>query len=188
VKLPAFRPDTAIGLARIFGIPIAPTERSTGAAAVEISNLSTHKVVSTPTNVVGSVAKSSGLKGWTLEIGAGASPTSWKRIGSGDNEVTDAVLGSIDPKDYEPGVYTVRLSVDDGRGLSDSVVINIDRKVGPSGSATPKASPSPGANVTPQLPVLNTPVPTHSTENSQAGGNDTGDNGTGRSNGNGRDN
>lgn len=159
VKLPAFKPESAVALARVFKIPIAPTEKSSGQAAVAIANLSTNKVVSTTTNVVGTVAKSATLRGWKLEIGAGASPGEWKQIGAGTNPVTDAVLGSIDPKDYTSGVYTVRLTADDSAipGLSTSVVINLDAKGGgPGGPGTPV---KPGASVTPQVPVRNTPVP-----------------------------
>src|SRR5690606_9328902 len=83
VKLPELRPDLAIALARSRGIPVAPTERSTGQSAVSISSPTNGKTVSGKTQVAGSV-NITGLKGWTLEIGQGANPGSWTVIGSGD--------------------------------------------------------------------------------------------------------
>jgi membrane peptidoglycan carboxypeptidase len=154
VKLPTFEPGPAIALARARGIPIAPTEKSTGQSALSISNLQTGRTISTTFQVIGSVNVPN-LKNWILEIGETASPTEWKTIGTGTAGVNEAPLGTIEPKDLKDNtVYTVRLSTDDGRGLKTSVVINIKRSGGP-GTATPSPSgtPSPGPTGNPNFPT-----------------------------------
>ena len=154
VKLPTFEPGPAIALARARGIPIAPTEKSTGQSALSISNLQTGRTISTTFQVIGSVNVPN-LNNWTLEIGETASPTEWKTIGTGTAGVNEAPLGTIEPKDLKDNtVYTVRLSTDDGRGLKTSVVINIKRSGGP-GTATPSPSgtPSPGPTGNPNFPT-----------------------------------
>ena len=70
MKLPSYRPDVAVAFAPKFGIPIAPTEKSTGRAAVELSNISDGATITSTTTVTGSV-NTPGLKSWRLEIGAG---------------------------------------------------------------------------------------------------------------------
>jgi membrane peptidoglycan carboxypeptidase len=136
VKLPAFKPDLAIALARARNIPIAPTERSTGQSAVSISSPTNGKTVSGRTQVVGSVSIS-GLRGWTLEIGAGSNPSSWTGIGSG-SETTDGVLGEFNASQMPEGVYTIRLTADStsAGNLSTSVTVNVAKD-------QPDASPSP---------------------------------------------
>ncbi|MGB4862259.1 MAG: transglycosylase domain-containing protein, partial [Tepidiformaceae bacterium] len=87
VKLPSFKPDAAIELARARGIPIAPTEKSNGEAALSISNLQNGRTISTTFQVTGTV-NIPNVKNWTLEIGETANPTEWKTIGSGTSPVT----------------------------------------------------------------------------------------------------
>jgi len=161
VKLPGFKADLALILARARGIPIAPTERSTGQLAVAITNLQDGRTVATTLTVTGSV-NAPGLRNWTLEIGEGANPGEWKIIGAGNSNVSDGALGVIEPKDLKDNtVYTVRLSTNDGTGLRVSVVINVRKAPVPNnpfGSVTPTPSGTPGASefpqgtVTPQLP------------------------------------
>ncbi len=158
VKLPTFEPAPAIELAKERGIPIAPTERSTGQVALAISNLQTGRTISTTFQVVGSVNVPK-LKNWKLEIGETANPTEWKTIGSGAANVNEAPLGTIEPKDLKDNtVYTVRLSTDDGKGLKTSVVINVKKSGVPNnpfGTPTPTATGNPNfpvGTVTPQLP------------------------------------
>jgi membrane peptidoglycan carboxypeptidase len=124
VKLPSFKPDLAMELAKTRGIPIAPTQKSNGVVAVGISNLSNGKTINGPTDVIGSV-QPPGLKSWKLEIGSGASPSTWTTIGSGTSPVTNGALGRIETAALANGVYTVRLTTDDGKGLSTSVTINV---------------------------------------------------------------
>lgn len=158
MKLPTFEPAPAIELAKERGIPIAPTERSTGQIALAISNLQTGRTISTTFQVVGSVNVPK-LKNWKLEIGETANPTEWKTIGSGTANVNEAPLGTIEPKDLKDNtVYTVRLSTDDGKGLKTSVVINVKKSGVPNnpfGTPTPTATGNPNfpvGTVTPQLP------------------------------------
>jgi len=155
VKLPNLKPELAVELVKELkdkNIPIAPTEKSTGQAAVAIANLTNGKTVTGTTQVVGSVATSQ-LKTWKLEIGAGGNPTEWKAIGQGDNPVSNAILGVIDTKDLQNGVYTVRLTAEDAvlKSLLTSVTINVAK-----GPATPTPTSKPGSTPT---PFGSTPVP-----------------------------
>ncbi len=159
VKLPGFKADLAISLARAIGIPIAPTEKSTGSLAVELKNISNGKTITGDTQVVGSVQLPSN-RGWTLEIGAGASPTDWTKIGEGTSNV-DGVLGTIAIAGLEDGVYTVRLNA--AEGLSTQVTINIKKGApGPGGtpsgtSGTPTKVATPGTRTIPGATVTQTP-------------------------------
>jgi len=152
VKLPGFKADLAETLAKERSIPIAPKEVSTGQVALAISNLQNGRTISTITQVTGSVNPPS-LKNWKLEIGEGAAPTEWTTIGSGTAGVADGVLGVIDPRNLKDNsVYTVRLSTDDGKGLSTTVFINIRKGPQtpvpgtPSGSPTATRTPTPPGN------------------------------------------
>ena len=167
-KLPDLRPDLAAPLAKAFQgvkiIPIAPTDKSTGKAAVEITNLTNGKTIDKDTTVVGSVQLPS-LKSWRLEIGKGSNPTEWTELGKGTAQVSGGELGKIKVKDFEPGVYTVRLVAEGSSAgdLSTHVTINIAEEATP----TPMPSPSPTPTPTPEgTPTPETPtvVPT-ATEN-----------------------
>ena len=167
VKLPTFKPEPAIELAKEKGIPIAPTEKSNGQVALSITNLQNGRTISTTFQVTGTVNVPD-LKKWTLEIGESSKPSEWKTIGSGTTPLTkESPLGVIEPRDLKDNtVHTVRLTTDDGKGLKVSVVINI-RRTGvpnnPFGTPTPfngTPTPTPTGNpnfpvgtVTPQLPV-----------------------------------
>ena len=147
VKLPGFKADLAIELAKAKNIPIAPTEKSNGIPAIAITNLSNGKTVSGTTDVVGTVQPPS-LKNWKLEIGGGSNPSEWKTIGSGTSAVINATLGRIDIGALQDGVYTIRLSTDDGGGLTTSVTINIKKGSGPFGTVSPNPSPNPSPSPT----------------------------------------
>ncbi len=143
VKLPSLKPELAPELVKEMkdkNIPIAPTEKSTGQAAVSISNLTNGKTISGTTQVVGS-AQTSKLKSWKLEIGPGSNPSEWKQIGGGDNPVSNAIIGVIITEGLQNGVYTVRLTADDAllKTLMTSVTINV--KKGPA-TPTPTGQPS----------------------------------------------
>ncbi|MCK9517504.1 MAG: transglycosylase domain-containing protein, partial [Dehalococcoidia bacterium] len=162
VKLPAFKPDLAIALARARNIPVAPTDRSTGQTAVAISSPTNGKTVSGRTQVVGAISIP-GLRNWSLEIGAGANPSEWRSIGSG-SEVADGVLGEFNANDLEEGVYTIRLTADTTSvgELTTTVTINV-AKGKPDASPSPSpggGTPTPGdATVTPTPPGTQTPPP-----------------------------
>lgn len=151
VKLPGFKADLAEELAASRGIPIAPKDVSTGQIALAINNLTNGRTITNDTPVQGSVNPIR-LKNWKLEIGKSSSPEEWTVLGEGTQQLDNAVLGVIVVSEFEDGVYTVRLSTDDGKGLSVSVLINI--RAGQGGFPG-----FPGGSVTPQLPVSGTPVP-----------------------------
>ncbi len=149
VVLPGFKDDLAEKLAEDRGIPIAPKDVSTGQVALAITNLTNGRTITNDTPVQGSVNPIR-LKNWKLEIGQGSSPTEWTVLGEGTQQLDNAVLGIIQVAGREDGVYTVRLSTDDGKGLMVSVLINI--RAGPGGF--------PGFPVTPQNPVPGGQTPT----------------------------
>ncbi len=161
VKLPAFKTDLAIGHARSYGIPIAPTEKSTGQSPLQITNIANGKTITSTTNVAGSVSLPT-ARPWKLEIGKGASPSDWVTIGSGSGN-QDGQLGIIDINAVENGVYTVRLVVDDSTTpLSISVSINVRKSGGPTlpGQATPtpgNGNGNPAASPTRPPTLLPTP-------------------------------
>ena len=165
MKLPGFKADLAIALARERGIPIAPTEKSTGSLAVELKNISNGKTIGTDTPVVGSVQVPNS-KGWKLELGAGASPAEWKTIGEGTANI-DGVLGTISIVGLADGVYTVRLTALDALGLSTQVTINIKKGApGPGGAGTPGAQGTPRTPTKVPIPGA-TPTRTPTTESGQ---------------------
>ena len=58
---------------------------------------------------------------YTLEYGAGSSPSTWIAIGSAHTTpVTGGILGTWDTESLANGAYTVRLTVNDSRGLTAS--------------------------------------------------------------------
>lgn len=141
VKLPVLGRDLAIALAESRGIPIVPTERSTGQAAVSISSPTNGRTVSGKNSVVGAVT-AGGTRSWKLEMGAGSNPGNWTTIGSGSGP-TDGILGEFDATTLEPGVYTIRLTAEStsAGNLSTSVQVNVRGSTTP---GSPTASPSPG--------------------------------------------
>lgn len=162
VKLPTFKPELAIELARKFAgggkrIPIRPTQVSDGAPAVSITSPSNASTVRRDVDVVGSVG-SAGAGSWTLEFGSGSSPAGWSVIGEGSGGVSNSVLGRIEGvEDLEEGVYTIRLSVSDSSlgNLSTSVQVNIrpgpggDEDDDDNGTPGPTRTPRPGETVVP---------------------------------------
>jgi len=166
VKLPTLRPELAAPLARAFAgwklIPVAPTERSTGKAALEITNLTNGKTIDSDTTVVGSVQLQS-LKVWRLEIGKGSNPGEWKELGTGTAEVSGAALGEIKVAGFEPGVYTVRLVAEGNAAndLSTQVTINIAAPATPTPTPSPSPTPpTPSPSPSPTQTETPTPPPT----------------------------
>ncbi len=157
VKLPGFHPELAKEMVRAggFNIAIAPTEKSTGNAAVSISSPRNGQTIGANSPVLGTVHPSQ-LKTWKVEIGAGSNPAEWKAIGGGNNPVNEGTLGTIDIAGLADGVYTVRLSAEDGivKQLVTSVQFNI-KKGAPNTGPTPR--PGPGPTGTPSLGSTPTP-------------------------------
>ncbi len=140
VRPPLFKPDDAEKLAEKFPIPLLPTKKSTGLAAVALANPKTGETISTVVEVVGTVAAGK----WQLEYGAGPSPTEWKLIAKGEQSVDNALLGSFDPKDLPEGVYAIRLSVTPGKLVVTTLVNVRTGPVTPTPSGTPSGTPGRG--------------------------------------------
>ncbi|MDZ7728493.1 MAG: hypothetical protein U5Q44_10075 [Dehalococcoidia bacterium] len=77
VKLPEYKPELAIRLARNFSggrIRIKPTEASQGGSAVNISSPSDGATISSDTSVIGSVGLRERRRDWTLAVRPGRQP------------------------------------------------------------------------------------------------------------------
>ena len=160
VRLPGFKPEAAQDMVKEgkFNISIAPTEKSTGATALSLTNPRNGQTVGSNSPVIGTVNPSK-LKTWKLELGPGSSPAEWKTIGNGTAPVNEGALGTIDVAGLADGVYTLRLTADDAvvKNLATSVTFNIRGgapNTGPTpGTAIPGATPPPGSTPTPPRPT-----------------------------------
>ena len=141
VILPEFKPEPAEKLAQDRNIPVKPKDTSTGQVALAITNLTNGRTISNDTPVQGTVNPIR-LKNWKLEMGRGSNPEEWTTLGEGTQQLDNAVLGVIQVSGLEDGVYTVRLSTDDGKGLQVSVLINI--RAAPGGGFPGFPTPGPG--------------------------------------------
>jgi RHS repeat-associated protein len=99
---------------------------------VEISNPVEGEEVTSPTDVLGSVASTTTAV-WTLEHTLKDEDT-WIQFASGDTSVTGDVLGSFDPTLLLNGMHEIRLTATDLFGQSSFVSVNVvvagDMKVG----------------------------------------------------------
>jgi membrane peptidoglycan carboxypeptidase len=129
--------------AEALNLPLAPTETSNASGAG--SNLPV--LIFSPTagaQVSGNVqitgrATSSRFESYTLEYGSGASPSSWRNIDQSTRQVDNGTLGVWSTTNLEPGIYTIRLVVEDRSGgnttASTTVVVTAP------GTATPAPGP-----------------------------------------------
>ncbi|MCA9831265.1 MAG: transglycosylase domain-containing protein [Dehalococcoidia bacterium] len=159
VKPPTLHPDGYTTLARQFNIPLAPTEVSKGQVPVVIQSPGNGRTLRSATPVVATVDMAS-LKRWKLEIGSGASPSSWSELASGSTNVRDAIIGVIDAPRLEAGVYTIRLTATGDAtivGNEARVTFNVDPLISP---LFPTPTPGgPGTLPGGQLPGIPTPTP-----------------------------
>ncbi len=58
-------------------------------------------------------AWSSSMQSYTLQVGFGAAPSSWRNLGSWRSPVQGGVLGSWSTAGFVPGQYTIRVLVQD---------------------------------------------------------------------------
>jgi len=82
--------------------------------------------VSGVVQILGS-ANVSGMQFYRLDFGSGANPQSWSTIGQWTLPVSAGALGAWNTTPLQPGIYTLRLTVQDpGRGpLVSSVTVNV---------------------------------------------------------------
>lgn len=83
-----------------------------------------------PVNIIGSVDEKN-LKSYTLDYAAGATPTVWTSIASGNTFPLPAILKAWDVSSLADGLYTLRLSALDLAGLTGEkrVLITVDNTV-----------------------------------------------------------
>jgi len=96
-------------------------------------------------------ADTAGFRSYRLEYGEGSRPQRWTVIKRSTEPVIDGTLGLLDTSELEPGVYTIRLVVQDQeRGfLSDTVTVGVRSM----------ATPTP-AGEEPRRTATPTPTPT----------------------------
>jgi len=93
---------------------IAPTATITApASGALLSNLT--QSGSANVTVTGT-ASDTNMQSWTLDFGAGASPSSWTVIGSGTTNITAGTLGTWQTLSLANGLYTLRLTGNDLAG------------------------------------------------------------------------
>jgi membrane peptidoglycan carboxypeptidase len=142
--------------AQALGVPLAPTQESPlgpdtteQTPGVSIDWPPADATVRGLITIKGS-ADTPGFRSYRLEYGEGSQPQRWTVIRSSTSPVTDGTLGVLDTSRLEPGVYTVRLVVQDQQRafLSDSVTL----RVGTTATATPSGEE-------PQRTATPTPLP-----------------------------
>jgi subtilisin family serine protease len=72
-------------------------------------------------------ARGTGFSHWTLEYGAGESPSAWTEIHTSSTPAVNQIVGTFDPGTLPDGLYTLRLramSVS-GRAFTDQLVIEV---------------------------------------------------------------
>jgi hypothetical protein len=143
--------------AQALGVSLAPTEESPlgpeaprAAAGVSIDWPPADATVKGVLAIKGS-ADTAGFRSYRLEYGAGSQPQRWTAIERSAVPVTDGVLGTLDTNDLEPGVYSIRLVVqDEVRGLLiDTITVGVG----------PLATPTPGGDEE-ETPPVGSPTPT----------------------------
>ena len=109
--------STATGAAAGRGAPVALL--SAPAASETVSNVL--RGGASDATVYGTAA-GAGLKEWELELGGGASPTSWTRIGMGHAAVVDGALAVWHTAALANGTFTLRLRVTNCTGTHAAAV------------------------------------------------------------------
>jgi membrane carboxypeptidase/penicillin-binding protein PbpC len=125
--------------AQALGVPLAPTEESPlgpdaprAAPGVSIDWPPADATVKGSVAIRGS-ADTAGFRSYRLEYAAGSQPSHWTAIERSAVPVTDGVLGTLDTNELEPGVYSIRLVVQDQtRGLLiDTVTVRVGSAAAP---------------------------------------------------------
>jgi hypothetical protein len=151
--------------ARALGVALAPTEESPlgpeaplAAPGVSIDRPAANTSVDGLVAITGS-ADTPGFRAYRLEYGEGSSPGDWTTIERSAEPVTDGVLGMLDTSELEPGIYSIRLVVQDSvRGiLLDTVTVQVGVEATPT-PAEDEEEPPP-ESLTPTPTPLPYPVP-----------------------------
>ncbi len=134
VKLPEWKFESAIELVEEPPeeldalIPLAPEEQSDGEGAIAILLPFPGATVALGADVFGTV-NAARLTEWLLEIAPGARPEDedWVTLATGDANRANARLGTIELEEFEPRVYTLRLTVRQGlrAPLREAILVNV---------------------------------------------------------------
>ena len=154
VKLPGWESDLAIKLVEEppedleVVIPIMPEEDSEGQRAAEIRSPLQGATVGLGAEVTGSV-NAGRLTEWLLEIAPGANPDEeedWVLLASGEENVEDETLAVIALEEFEPRVYTLRLTARQGLlpPLRHVILVNLVEDAPPSEPGIPGLPGQPG--------------------------------------------
>ena len=149
--------------AKALGVPLAPSkesplgpEASQEAPGVSIDWPPADATVRGVIAIEGS-ADTPGFRSYRLDYGEGSSPQHWTAIKRSAVPVTDNVLGLLDTSELEPGIYTIRLAVDDQvrRLLIATVSVRVGSLLTPTPATEAEEEPeaSPTASPTPTPPA-----------------------------------
>ncbi|HXH22112.1 MAG TPA: transglycosylase domain-containing protein [Dehalococcoidia bacterium] len=116
------------------GIPLAPTDFSPASAGggttpdlpAAIFSPVPGQTVTGQVTITGR-ASTTNFLAYTLEYGAGVTPTGWQQITQSTNQVASGPLGTWNTQGLAPGIYTLRLVVVDrsGRQVVASVTVSV---------------------------------------------------------------
>jgi hypothetical protein len=153
--LPEFHRTQALEWARMFGLGVAPTDRSTGDAPVDIERPRNNDRVSGVVNISGK-ADAPDFIAYRVEYGVGDPPLEWTLLLRSETPQPGGGLAQLNTDDLPDGEYTIRVVLEtSGRGeLSDFVTVIVgsggdDGDVRRSPSPTPRPDPPGGFDIGP---------------------------------------
>lgn len=149
-------------------IRVAPTrecQASDPRPSIEISGLTDGQtIIASPLDILARVDATADFRNYNLDYGLGDNPAEWRNLlDSSQPAVQLSKIFSWDLKDIQPGVITLRISMNNIRGGSAEKKIRLNLMV-PTATptVTPTATQTPTPTVTMTLPPLpsSTPQPT----------------------------
>lgn len=132
---------------------LPPTERSTETNLPARLDQPTQGAFVRGSILVTGRAASKDLTSWTLEFGEGLTPSVWVQLGSSTSPVEGGPLGIFDTTNLKPGIYAIRLTVNDAKLGTNQVTVHVNAIEAPTASLTPPLTP------TPSLPARAAPGP-----------------------------
>jgi hypothetical protein len=133
--------------ARMYGVGVAPTERSTGQAPVRIDSPRKDDRVRGVVNITG-MADSENFVAYRIEFGQGDPPLEWNLIFRSDTRQPEGGLAQWNTDGLPEGVYTLRLVLEDAqRGeLSTFITVRVGSSAGGNSGGirrSPTVTPTP---------------------------------------------
>jgi hypothetical protein len=132
--------------AKVLGVGVAPTQKSTGDAPVRLDNPDEGATVSGIVFVTGK-ADSPDFQSYRVEIGLGDPPLGWTEIASSNTAQPGGGLATWNTAGLPDGTYTLRLVLEDAKmgELTTYITVEIGKKnnSGPTPQSTPAGDTGP---------------------------------------------